>query len=64
MRVKSDASDTAVGAGLEQQHGNIEHPVEYFSKRLNDTESIYSATECEILVYIMAIGVMAFILSW
>ena len=54
MRVKLDASSTAVGAVLEQQHGNDWHPVEYFSERLNDTESRYSATECEMLGSILA----------
>ena len=49
MQVKLDASGTAVGAVLEQQHGDVWHPVEYFSKRLNDTESRYSATEHEML---------------
>ena len=39
---------------LEQQHGNAWHPVEYFSKRLNDTESRYSASEREILCCILA----------
>ena len=53
-RVKSDASGTAVGAVLEQQHGNVWHPVEYYSKRLNDTESRYNATEHEILGCILA----------
>ena len=47
VQVKSDASGTAVGAVLEQQHGNVWHHIEYFSKRLNDTESRYSATERE-----------------
>ena len=54
MQVKSDASGTAVGAVLEQQHGDVWHPVEYFSKRLNDTESRYSATEHEMLGCILA----------
>ena len=49
MQVKSDASGTAVGGVLEQQYGDVWHPVEYFSKRLNNTESRYSATECEML---------------
>ena len=48
-KFKSDASGTAVGAVLERQHGDVWHPVEYFSKRLNDSESRYSATEREIL---------------
>ena len=54
MLVKSNASRTAVGAVLEQQNGNVWHPVEYFSKRLNYTESRYSATEHEMLVCILA----------
>ena len=54
VQVKSDLSGTTVGAVLEQQHGNVWHPVEYFSKRLNDTESRYSATEREILGCILA----------
>ena len=54
VRVKSHASGTAVGAVLEQQHGNIWHPVEYFSKRLNDTESRYSAIERKMLGCILA----------
>ena len=54
MQVKSDASGTAVGAIFEQHHGNVWHPVEYLSKRLNDTESRYSATEHGILGCIFA----------
>ena len=34
--------------------GDVWHPVEYFSKRLNDTESQYSATKHEILGCILA----------
>ena len=54
MQVKSDASGIAVGAVLEQQHRDVWHPVEYISKRLNDTESRYSATEREMLGCILA----------
>ena len=54
VQAKSDASDTALGAVLEQQHGNVWHPVEYFVKRLNDTESSYNATEREMLGCILA----------
>ena len=49
VQVKSDASGTAVGAVLEQQHGDVWHPVEYLSKRLSDTESRCSVAECEML---------------
>ena len=55
MQVKSDASGTAVGAVLEQQHGDFWHPVEYFSKRLSDIESRYSTIEREKLGCIMTI---------
>ena len=54
MQLKSYVSGTAVGAVLEQQHGDVWHPVKYFSKRLNDTESRYSATEREMLGCILA----------
>ena len=54
-RVKSDSSNTAVGAVLEQQQGNVKQLVEYISKRLNDTESRYSAIECEMLGCILAV---------
>ena len=53
MQVKSDASGT--GAVLEQQVGQVWHPVEYFSKKLGDTESRYSATEHEMLGCILTI---------
>ena len=54
VQVKSDASGTIVGAVLEQQNGYIGNPAEYFSKKLNDTKSSYSATEREILGCILA----------
>ena len=53
MQVKSDASGTAVGAVLKQQYGGVWHPVDYFSRRLNDTEFRYSATEREMLGYVL-----------
>ena len=55
VRVKSDASGTAVRAILEWNHGQVWHPVEYFSNRLSDTESRYSAIEHEVLGCILAI---------
>ena len=55
MQVRSDASGTAIGAVLEQWHGDVWHPVEYFLKRLNDTEPMYSETECGMLGSILAI---------
>ena len=55
VQVNSDASGTAVGAVLEQQHGNFWHPAEYFLKRLNNTESRYGAAECKMLGCILVI---------
>ena len=54
VQLKSDASGTAVGAVLEQKHKQVWHTVEYFSKRLSNTETRYSATEYEILGCILA----------
>ena len=54
MRVKSDASGTAVEAVLEQQHGRVWNPAEYFLEGLSDTKSRYSATEREISGCILA----------
>ena len=55
MRVKSNAAGAVVRAVLEQQHKDVWRPVEYFSKRLNNTGSRYRATKHEMLGYIMAI---------
>ena len=55
MRIKSDAFNTAVRAVLQWQHGNVWHLIEYFSKRLSNTESRYSATEHEMLGCILTI---------
>ena len=44
-----------MGAVLEQKHGNVWHPIEYFLKSLSDTGSRYSATEYEIVVCTIAI---------
>ena len=55
VQIKSDASATVVGASLKQQHRNVWHLVEYFSKRLNNTELRYSAIEYKILGCILAI---------
>ena len=63
MRVKSDTSGTALGTVLEQQHLIVWHSVEYFSKRLNDIESRYSATEHKMLGS-TGNAALASILSW
>ena len=55
IRVQSDASKIAVGAILEQLHDNKWHPVEFYSKRLSETEAQYCATEREMLGCILAL---------
>ena len=53
--IMTDASDTAVGAVL-QQHINGEwHPIAYFSKKLKPAESRYSAFDRELLAVYLAI---------
>ena len=46
-RVVCDASAFCCGAVLEQKHGNVWNPVEFFSKRLSSAERNYSATDRE-----------------
>ena len=51
-----DASGTCVGAVLEQLGSDgLWHPVEFFSKRLNDAQCNYSATEREMLAVILSL---------
>ena len=51
----TDASDIGLGAVLMQQHQNKWHVVEYFSKKLNDTERRYCATDKEFLAIIESV---------
>lgn len=52
-----DASDDAVGAVLLQQNESdgVEHPVAYFSKKLNRHQRNYSTIEKELLALILAL---------
>ena len=50
-----DASDVAVGANLFQVVDNVEHPVCYYSKRLNIHQQRYSTIEKEALALLLAI---------
>ena len=54
-RVLTDASDIGLGAVLMQNHQDRWHVVEYFSKKLNDTETRYCATDKEFLAIIEAV---------
>ena len=47
--LSTDASDFAISAVLEQQHGDDLHPVAYISRQLNKAERNYSTTEKECL---------------
>ena len=48
-RVITDASDVGIGAALMQMGDNQWHVVEYFSRKLTDTERRYCATDKEFL---------------
>lgn len=54
--VQCDASNVGVGAVLFQKDENDgEHPIEYFSKKLNTAQRNYSTTEKECLAVVLAI---------
>ena len=48
FRLKTDASDAGLGAVLLQLIDGQEHPIAYASKKLNDVEKRYSATDKEL----------------
>ena len=52
--VAVDASDVAVGACLFQEIDGVEHPIAYYSKKLNDHQRNYSVVEKEALALILA----------
>ena len=54
-RVLTDASLVGIGAVLEQQHGGEWHPVAFWSRKLKDPETRYSATDREWLAIIVAV---------
>ena len=51
----TDASDTAVGAVLQQFVNDAWHPISFFSKRMSSTESRYSTFDRELLAVYLAI---------
>ena len=56
LKLAVDASDVGIGAVLLQEDNNgIDHPVCYFSKKLNKHQENYSTTEKECLALILAI---------
>ena len=54
-RVLSDASLVGIGAVLEQQHDEAWHPVAFWSRKLKDPETRYSATDREWLAVVAAV---------
>jgi len=47
LKISSDASQTGLGAILEQQHDNQWHPIAYASRSLSNAEKNYSQIEKE-----------------
>ena len=54
-----DASDIAVGAALFQEVDGLEHPICYFSKKLDCHQKRYSTVEKEALGLILAVRVFS-----
>jgi len=52
--ISVDASDVAIGACLFQEIDGIEHPIAFYSKKLNVHQRNYSVVEKECLALIMA----------
>lgn len=44
----TDASSIAISGILSQIHNGIEHPVEYYSKKMNDIQKTYPSTKSEL----------------
>ena len=63
FKLACDASDTAVGAVLLQEdHGGVDHPIAYFSKKLNTAQTNYSTIEKELLSLILSLEHFSFYL--
>ena len=56
FQLSVDASDVGVGAVLEQRVSSAEHPVAFFSKKLNEHQRRYSTIEKETLALILALN--------
>ena len=56
FHISSDASDTAIGAVLGQQDGQVPYAVYYISKTLAPAELNYTFTEKEFLAIVYSIN--------
>eukprot|EP01113_Clastostelium_recurvatum_P034980 TRINITY_DN4817_c0_g2_i2.p1 TRINITY_DN4817_c0_g2~~TRINITY_DN4817_c0_g2_i2.p1 ORF type:complete len:896 (+),score=120.90 TRINITY_DN4817_c0_g2_i2:2313-5000(+) len=55
FRLETDSSKFAVGAVLLQRHGELWHPVAYYSRKLNPAQSNYAPHEQELLAFVWAL---------
>ena len=55
LAITTDASDTAVGAVLQQYIDNVWHPIAFFSKKLKNAERKYSTFDRELLAVYLSI---------
>ena len=53
--LRTDASNTGLGAVLLQEHDNVKHPVAYASRKLTDTEKKYTTSERECLAIVWGV---------
>lgn len=63
LRLTTDASNTSIGASLEQQENNVWKPVGFFSRKLTTTEKKYSTYDRELLAIFAAIKFFEHILD-
>ena len=54
-RIVTDASKVGLGAALEQRHGELWRPVAFWSRKLKDAETRYSATDLEWLAVVQPV---------
>ena len=55
-RINTDASDTAVGAVLQQHIAGVRTPICFFSRKLHSAETKYSAFDKELLAMYLAVN--------
>ena len=55
LALVTDASNSQIGAALEQQEDGAWRPIEFFSRKISDTESRYSTYDRELLAVYAAI---------